>query len=41
MCFKRDEVTNNVEVTNDNNASSFKYKVSIIGNTKPIEQKME
>ena len=31
--FKRDEITNNADVTNDNNASSFKYKASIIGNT--------
>ena len=31
--FKRDEVINNADVTNDNNASSFKYKASIIGNT--------
>ena len=31
--FKRDEVTNNADVTNDNNAPSFKYKASIIGNT--------
>ena len=31
--FKRDEVTNNADVTNDNNAPSFKYKASIIDNT--------
>ena len=31
--FKRDEITNNANVTNDNNAPSFKYKASIIGNT--------
>ena len=31
--FKRDEVTNNADVTNDDNAPSFKYKVSNIGNT--------
>ena len=31
--FKRDEITNNADVTNDNNASSFKYKSNIIGNT--------
>ena len=31
--FKRDEVINNADVTNDNNTSSFKYKASIIGNT--------
>ena len=32
-CFKRVEVTNNANVTNDNNALSFKYRASIIGNT--------
>ena len=31
--FKRDEIINNADVPNDNNAPSFKYKVSIIGNT--------
>ena len=31
--FKRDEVINNADVTNDNNAASFKYKASIIGDT--------
>ena len=31
--FKRDEITNNAEVTNDNNAPSFKYKANLIGNT--------
>ena len=31
--FKRDEIDNNVNVTNDKNASSFKYKASLIGNT--------
>ena len=31
--FKRDVIINNAEVTNDNNASSFEYKSSIIGNT--------
>ena len=31
--FKRDEIVNNANVTNDNNAPSFKYKASIIGNT--------
>ena len=30
--FKRDEIINNADVTDDNNASSFKYKASIIGN---------
>ena len=31
--LKRDEITNNAAVTNDNNALSFKCKASIIGNT--------
>ena len=31
--FKRDEIDNNAEVTNDNSAPSFKYKASLIGNT--------
>ena len=31
--FKRDEIINNADVTNDNNASTFKYKANIIGNT--------
>ena len=30
--FKRDEITNNADVTN-NNAPSFKYKANLIGNT--------
>ena len=34
MCYKRDEVTNNADLSNDNNAPSFKYKANIIGNTK-------
>ena len=31
--FKRNEIINNADVTNDNNAPSFRYKASIIGNT--------
>ena len=31
--FKRDEIVNNANVTNDNNAISFKYKANLIGNT--------
>ena len=31
--FKRDKIINNAGVTNDNNALSFKYKASLIGNT--------
>ena len=30
--FKRDEIVDNADVTNDDNASSFKYKASIIDN---------
>ena len=33
LSFKRCEVINNEEVTNDNDAPSFKYEASIIGNT--------
>ena len=31
--FKRDEIDNNANVTNDNNAPTFKYKANLIGNT--------
>ena len=31
--FKRDEIINNANVTNDDNAPSFKYKANLIGNT--------
>ena len=31
--FKRDEIDNNANVTNDDNAPSFKHKASLIGNT--------
>ena len=31
--FKRDEIDNNANVSNDDNAPSFKYKASNIGNT--------
>ena len=37
--FKRDEIDNNVNLTNDDNASSFKYKASNIGNTENDETK--
>ena len=39
--FKRDEIVDNADVTNDNNAPSFKYKESIIGNTENNGTKME
>ena len=33
--FKRDEIINNVDVTNNNNnAPSFKYKGNLLGNTR-------
>ena len=31
--FKRDKIVGNEDVTNDDNASSFKYKANLIGNT--------
>ena len=31
--YKRDELINNADVTNDNNAPSFKYKAKLIGDT--------
>ena len=31
--FKRDEIVNNADVSNDDNAPSFKYKASVIGDT--------
>ena len=31
--FKRDEIINNANVTNDDNAPSFKYEANLIGNT--------
>ena len=39
--FKRDEITNNADMTNDNNALSFKYKSNLIGHTEIMEQKIE
>ena len=30
--YKRDEIINNADVTNDDNAPSFKYKANLIGN---------
>ena len=32
--FRKDEVVNNANVTNDDDAASFKYKVSLINGTK-------
>ena len=37
--FKRDEIINNADVTNDKNAPSFKCKASIIGDTENNERK--
>ena len=31
--FKRDEIISNANVTNDNNAISFKFKANLIGST--------
>ena len=31
--FKRDEIDNNANVTNDDNSPSSKYKANLIGNT--------
>ena len=31
--FKKDEIVDNADASNDDNAPSFKYKASIIGNT--------
>ena len=39
--FKRDEIVNNANVTNDDNAPSFKYKASIIVNTENNRTKKE
>ena len=39
--FKRDEIIDNADVTNDNNALSFKYKANLIGNTETNGEKME
>ena len=37
--FGRDEIANNADVSNDDNASSFKYKANIIGNTEDSGRK--
>ena len=37
--FKRDKIVNNADVTNHDNAPSFKYKASIIGNRETMEKK--
>ena len=39
--FKRDEMVSNAEVTNDDNAPSFKYKSNLIGNTETDGAKKE
>ena len=31
--FKRDEIINNADITNDSNASSFKHKANLTDNT--------
>ena len=39
--FKRDEIVDNANVTNDDNAPSFKYKANLIGNTETNGTKKE
>ena len=39
--FKRDEIANNANLTNDDNAPSFKHKGNLIANTTQMKQKME
>ena len=39
--FKRDDVLNNVDATNDDNAPLFKYKAILITNTEADETKRE
>ena len=39
--FKRDEINDNVEVTNDDNAPSFKYRANLIGYTETNGTKKE
>ena len=39
--FKRDKIANNANVTNDDDASSFKYKASFVGNTEANGRKNE
>ena len=33
MVFKRNDVVNNIDLTNNDNAPSFKYKAGLITNT--------
>ena len=39
--FKRDDVLNNVDATNDDNTPLFNYKASLITNTEADETKRE
>ena len=39
--FKRNQIINNADVTNDDNAPSFKYKSDIIGDTENNRTKNE
>ena len=39
--FKRNVIVDNANVTNDDNAPSFKYKRNLIGNTETGETKKE
>ena len=39
--FKRDDIDNNADATNDDNATSFKYKANFITNTEANGTKKE
>ena len=39
--FKRDDIVNNADVTNNDNAPSFEYKASLITDTEADGTKME
>ena len=39
--FKRDKLANNANVTDDDNAPSFKYKADLIADTEANEAKKE
>ena len=41
MEFRRDDVVNNADVTDDDNALSFKYKANLIANTEADRTKQE
>ena len=41
MGFKKDDIVNNADVTNNDNAPSFEYKASLITDTEADGTKME